>query len=78
MVPNKTTLGWDVLVDWEDGSYRWIPLQYFKPSNPVELAKYAAGKRLDIEPSFKWWVRDVLRRRNIIISGVKAKYWLTP
>ena len=30
-----------------------------------------------MEPAFKWWVRDVIRRRNIIISKVKAKYWYT-
>ena len=55
----------------------WIPLKDFKASNPVELAKYAAGNLLDVEPAFKWWVRDVLRRRNRIIAKVKAKYWRT-
>ena len=48
-----------------------------KASNPVKLAKYAAGKRLYVEPAFKWWVRDMLRRRNIIIAKLKGKYWRT-
>jgi hypothetical protein len=27
------------------------------------------------EPAFKWWISDVLRRRNRIISKVKRRYW---
>ena len=30
-----------------------------------------------MEPIFKWWVREVIRRRNKIIAKVKAKYWCT-
>ena len=77
MVPNKTTRRWDLLVEWKDVSSSWIPLKYLKASNPVELAEYAAGICLDIEPAFKWWVRDALRRHNRIIAKVKAKYWRT-
>jgi hypothetical protein len=29
------------------------------------------------EPAFNWWVHDVLRKRNRIISKVKSKYWKT-
>ena len=32
-------------------------------------------KFLDVEPAFKWLVRDVLSCRNRIIAKVKAKYW---
>ena len=60
-----------------DGSSSWIPKKYLKASNPVELAEYATGNRLDIDPAFKWSVRDVLRRRNVIIAKVRDKYWLT-
>ena len=48
-----------------------------KASNPIELAQYVAGNRLDVEPDFKWWVRDMLRVRNIITAKLKAKYWRT-
>ena len=61
------------MVEWKEESSRWITLKYLKASNPVELAKYATGNRLDVEPAFKWWVREMLRRRNIIIAKVKAK-----
>ena len=30
-----------------------------------------------MEPIFKWWVREVIRRRNKIMAKVKAKYWCT-
>ena len=63
--------------EWKDGSSRWIPLKYLKASNPVELAGYVVVNRLDVEPTFKWWVRDVLRCRNRIIAKLKAKYWHT-
>ena len=75
MVPKKTTRGWDLLVEWKEGSSSWIPLKDLKASNPVELDEYAAGNRLDVEPAFKWWLRDVLRRRKRIIAKVEAKYW---
>ena len=65
------------MAEWKDGSSSWIPLKDLKASNPVELAEYTAGKRLDVEPAFKWWVRDMLRGRNIIIAKVEAKYWRT-
>ena len=29
------------------------------------------------EPTFAWWVKTVLRRRNRIISKVNKKYWRT-
>ena len=73
VVPKKTTRGWDLLVEWKDSSSSWIPLKDLKAYNPVELAEYAAGNLLDIQPAFKWWLRDVLRRRNRIISKVKSK-----
>ena len=63
------------MVEWKDGSSSFISLKYLKASNTVELAKYVAVKHLDIEPAFKWWVRDVLRRCNRIIAKVNAKYW---
>ena len=75
MVPKKTTQVWDLLVEWKYGSSIWIPLKDLKESNQVELDEYAAGNRLDVEPAFKWWVRDVLRRRNRIIAKTKSKYW---
>ena len=77
MVPKKKNKGWDLLMEWMDGSSSWIHLTYLKTSDPVELAKYWAGKRLDVEPAYKWLVRYMLRLRNRIISTLKSKYWRT-
>ena len=46
-------------------------------SNPVEVAEYAVANQLVEEPAFAWWVKEVLRRRNRIISKVKSQYWKT-
>jgi hypothetical protein len=54
-----------------------VPLVELKDSNPVELAEYAVGNKIDQEPAFRWWVADVLRKRNRIIAKVKRRYWRT-
>jgi hypothetical protein len=46
-----------------------------KESNPIELAEYAIANQLSEEPAFKWWVADVMCRRNRIISKLKSRYW---
>lgn len=71
-----TTAGWKLLVQWKDGSSDWVPLKDLKNSNPVHLAQYAVANKIDHEPAFSWWVKDVLRRTNRIISKTK-KYWRT-
>ena len=76
-VPKKTTRGWELLVEFKDGSSKWVKLKHLKASNPVELAEYAVSNGIEEEPAFKWWVKDVLRRRDRIVSKVKSKYWRT-
>ena len=75
--PKKTTRGWDLLVEFVDGSTDWVPLKEVKAGNPVELAEYAVSNKIQEEPAFKWWVPYVIQKRNRIISKVKAKYWRT-
>ncbi len=76
-VPKMTTRGWSLEVEWKDGSASWVPLKDLKLANPVELAEYAVANNLEHEPAFHWWVNDTLRKRERIISKVKAKYWRT-
>ena len=76
-VPKKTTIGWQLNVEWKDGSSDWVALKDLKESNPVEIAEYAVANKLVEEPAFKWWVADVMRRRNRIISKLKSRYWKT-
>jgi len=73
----KTTWGWDKCVEWQDGSTSWIPLKEVKDSNPLELVQYAIGNWIDKEPAFTWWVPEIMRWKNRIISRIKSKYWKT-
>ena len=75
--PKVTTQGWELLVQWKDGSVSWEKLKDLKESNPVEVAEYAVANRIVEEPAFAWWVPHTLRRRNRIISRVKSRYWRT-
>lgn len=68
-----TTKGWKLLVRWKDGSETWIPLTHMKESHPVETAEFAMARRIDNEAAFAWWVPYVLRKRENIISKVKAR-----
>ena len=76
-VPKKTTVGWDVLVEWNDGSTQWIPIKDVKESNPIDLAEYAVANKIAEGPAFAWWVPFVLRKRHRMINKVKKKYWKT-
>ena len=72
----ETTIGWEILAKWKDGSTTWIALKDFKESYPVQLAEYAVSARISEEPAFAWWVPFTLRKRNRIIAKIKSKYWV--
>jgi hypothetical protein len=44
-----------------------------KESNPVEVAEYATKVGIADEAAFAWWVPYTLRKRDAIISLVKAR-----
>jgi hypothetical protein len=71
-----TTKGWEVCIEWKDGSTNWIPLKDAKDSYPVQLAEYAIAHNQQDRPVFAWWVPFVMKKRNHIISKVKSKYWI--
>ena len=73
----RTTKGWQVCIQWKDGSTDWVELKDFKASYPVELAEYALTQQIDDEPAFAWWVLYTLKKRERIISKLKSKYWQT-
>jgi hypothetical protein len=73
--PRITTRGWELQVEWRDGSTTWVPLSELKESNPIQVAEYAVANKIAEEPAFAWWVRNVLRKRDRIIKKVKARYW---
>ena len=67
-VKKKTLAGWDIEVEWVDGSSSWFPLKEVKISYSVELAKYAMHNPLNLEPAFDWWVQDTLKRKKCLIK----------
>ena len=69
----RTTKGWKLCIAWRDGTTTWEPLRNLKESNPVEVAEYAVANRIDHEPAFAWWVKDVLKHRECIIKAVRGR-----
>ena len=72
-----TTRGWQLLVEWKDGTSDWVALKDLKESNPIEVAEFAMQNQIHDEPAFAWWVNTVIKHKNRIISKVKSKYWKT-
>ena len=72
----ETTIGWELLAQWKDGSTNWVSLKDLKESYPVQTAEYAVVVKIVMESVFAWWVPYTLKKRNRIISKVKSKYWL--
>ena len=72
----ETTKGWELLIEWKDGSTNWVSLKDIKESYPVEVTEFALATRISMEPAFTWWVPFVLKKRNRILAKVKSKYWL--
>ena len=71
----KTTKGWEMLVQWKDGSTSWETLKDLKESYPVQVAEYSVQHGISTEPAFAWWIGHVLKKRERIINKVKSKYW---
>jgi len=70
----KTTTGWEMEVEWKDGTSSWLPLKTLKETNPVQVADYARGNKIDMEPAFDWWVPTILRRQNRIIKRAMNRH----
>jgi hypothetical protein len=70
----KTTKGWNLSVEWKDGTTIWERLADLKESNPVEFAEYAATKSLLDTADFFWCTPYVLKKRTRIIVAVTKNY----
>jgi hypothetical protein len=42
----KTTAGWELEVEWKDGSTSWVPLKPLKESNAIDVAVYARNNQI--------------------------------
>jgi hypothetical protein len=65
-----TMKGWQLLIEWHDGSMNWVPMSEMKESYPIQVAKYAANNKITSKPVFAWWVPHVLRKHEHIITKV--------
>ena len=62
----ETTVGWELLAQWKDGSSNWIALKDIKESYPVQVAEYAVGARISMEPTLTWWVPYRLHHQSVL------------
>jgi Reverse transcriptase (RNA-dependent DNA polymerase) len=67
-----TTKGWQLLVEWHDGTTEWLPLKDLKESHPIQVAEYAICNKIAEQQAFAYWVREVMRQRDRIIKNVKS------
>ena len=58
---------------WKDGSTTWEKLSDFKECYPVETAEYVTIHDLADDPEFNWWVNQILKKCDRIISLVKRR-----
>ena len=72
-VPKRSTKGWDLCLEWHDGSTEWVPLRTVMDSHPVEVASYAKAHKILEEPAFACWAKKTLYRRDRIISKLQKK-----
>ena len=59
----ETTKGWEILVQWKDGSTTWSKLKDVKDSYPVDLAEFAVQNKIQDEPVFAWWVPYTIKKK---------------
>ena len=46
LVRRETTKGWEIFVQWNDGSTTWEALKDMKECYPVQVAEYAVLKQI--------------------------------
>ena len=73
---HETTKGWEILLQWKDGSTTWEALKDIKNCYPLQLAEYAIEEGIEGKLEFQWWVPHAIRKKNRIILKMKSKYWV--
>ena len=72
------TVGWQLCVQWRDGSTLYREIKGLKESHPVEKSKYTVSQEIYHELAFNWWVRAVLKKSLIIKSLCQEEECLLP
>jgi hypothetical protein len=55
-----TTEGWELCVQWANGTPSWLPLQ--------------VTRGIENEPAFRWWVNKTLHKVDFWVMKVKTRY----
>jgi hypothetical protein len=63
-----------MLVLWKNGDTSWEKLKDMKEANPIESVEYAVSQGISNEPAFNWWAQHTLKKRDTIISAVRARF----
>ena len=71
----ETTKGWEVYIQWKDGSSTWNQVKDVKEAYPVQLAEYAVQNRISEQSAFSWWIKYLLKKRDRIVLKTASKYW---
>ena len=69
----RSTVVWQLCVQWTDGSTSWQALKDMKDFHLVETVEYSVAQEIDHELEFNWWVKTVLKKRLRIICLVKKR-----
>jgi hypothetical protein len=72
--PTHTTRGWEMCILWKNGDTSWEKLKDVKEANPIKAAEYAVAKCIHESPAFNWWAQYTLKKRDFIISAVRARF----
>jgi len=67
------TKGWELEVEWKDGTTSWETLSALKESNMAEVARYAVDNGLRDKKAFKFWVTHAIKKYNHIIKMAKTR-----
>ena len=71
----KTTKVWEVYIQWKYGRLIWNQIKDVKESCPIQLSEYAVQNKISEEPAFAWCTKNVLKKRDLIISKTDIRYW---
>ena len=52
----------------------WYSDKDLKEGNPIQVAEFAVANGIANEPAFAWWIKDVLKKRERMLSAVKTRY----
>jgi hypothetical protein len=71
----KTTMGWEMLIQWKGNTTSWVKLSDVKDSHPLEVAEYAVANKIVEQPAFAWWAKQALKKHSRHIMKAKSRYW---